>query len=47
MAMTAALEDEIVHPPLELLFTTDEEIGLKGASDLESGFADGKNTFKH
>ena len=42
MAMTAALEDEIVHPPLELLFTTDEEIGLKGASDLESGFADGK-----
>ncbi len=42
MAMTAVLEDEIEHPPLELLFTTDEEIGLKGAAALDSGFADGK-----
>ena len=42
IAMTAALDNETEHPPLELLFTTDEEIGLKGASRIEKGFAEGK-----
>ena len=42
MAMTAALDRETEHPPLELLFTTDEEIGLKGASRIKKGFAEGK-----
>jgi dipeptidase D len=42
MAMTAALADDIPHPPLELLFTVDEETGLTGASSLEPGFLEGK-----
>lgn len=33
---------EIEHPPLELLFTVDEETGLTGASGLEAGFFEGK-----
>ncbi|MDM8563252.1 hypothetical protein QUF54_07850, partial [Candidatus Marithioploca araucensis] len=32
MAMTLALEKGVLHPPLELLFTVDEERGLVGAS---------------
>lgn len=42
MAMTAALDKDIPHPPLELLFTVDEETGLTGASSLEPGFLEGK-----
>ncbi len=42
MAMTAALDPETEHPPLELLFTTDEEVGLKGASRIRPGFTEGK-----
>jgi dipeptidase D len=42
MAMTVALDTETPHPPLELLFTVDEETGLTGASALEPGFVDGK-----
>ncbi|HEX9972666.1 MAG TPA: aminoacyl-histidine dipeptidase [bacterium] len=42
MAMTAALDKEIKHPPLELLFTVDEETGLTGANSLEPGFIKGK-----
>jgi len=42
MAMVAALDKDIVHPPLELLFTVDEETGLTGANALEPGFIDGK-----
>ena len=42
MAMTAAIDSDIEHPPLELLFTTDEEVGLKGASRIKKGFAKGK-----
>ena len=32
----------IVHPPLEFLFTVDEETGLTGASGLSSDFVKGK-----
>jgi dipeptidase D len=42
MAMTMALDKECPHPPLELLFTVDEETGLTGASALEPGFAKGR-----
>jgi dipeptidase D len=35
MAMAAATDPECVHPPLELLFTVDEETWLTGASGLE------------
>jgi dipeptidase D len=42
MAMTLALDKTAVHPPLELLFTVDEETGLTGANALESTFIDGK-----
>ena len=41
-AMTAASEAGIEHPPLELLFTTDEEIGLCGADKIKPGFVGGK-----
>ncbi len=42
MAMTAATEADVPHPPLELLFTVDEETGLTGANALEPGFIKGK-----
>jgi len=42
MAMVAATDESIGHPPLELLFTTDEETGLTGASSLQPGFIKGK-----
>lgn len=42
MAMVAATDDKVGHPPLELLFTTDEETGLTGASSLQPGFLKGK-----
>ncbi len=42
MAMAIALDDEVGHGPLELLFTVDEETGLTGANELEPGFIDGK-----
>ena len=38
----AGKKGEIEHPPLELLFTVDEEIGLMGARGLEAGFFEGK-----
>ncbi|MDR0536701.1 MAG: aminoacyl-histidine dipeptidase [Tannerellaceae bacterium] len=34
--------DDIVHGPLECLFTVDEETGLTGAQALQSGFLQGK-----
>ena len=40
MAMTLALEKN--HPPLELLFTVDEETGLHGATDLDPELFDGR-----
>jgi dipeptidase D len=42
MAMVAATDKNVGHPPLELLFTTDEETGLTGASSLQPGFIKGK-----
>ncbi len=42
MALTAALDDDVPHPPLELLFTVDEETGLTGAIALEPDFIQGK-----
>ncbi len=42
MAMVAATDKTIGHPPLELLFTTDEETGLTGATALQPGFIKGK-----
>jgi len=42
MAMVAATDSTVEHPPLELLFTTDEETGLTGASSLQPGFIKGK-----
>lgn len=34
-ALATILDDTLVNPPLELLFTTDEETGLNGALNLE------------
>ena len=42
MAMVAATDKRVEHPPLELLFTTDEETGLTGATSLKDGFIKGK-----
>jgi len=42
MAMVLALDKEAVHPPLELLFTVDEETGLTGANALQADFIEGK-----
>jgi len=42
MAMALAEEANISHPPLELLFTVDEETGLTGAGGLKPGFFKGK-----
>lgn len=33
---------DIVHPPLEVLFTIDEETGMTGAKGLQAGFLTGK-----
>ena len=42
-AMLAVLEsDDLVHGPLELLFTIDEETGLTGASDLDASLLRGR-----
>jgi dipeptidase D len=42
-SMLAVLEaDDLVHGPLELLFTIDEETGLTGASDLDPSLLRGK-----
>ncbi len=41
-AMLAALSDkDIEHGPIEALFTVDEETGLTGAKELQSGFLTG------
>ena len=37
LALAVLDTPELQHPPLELLFTVDEETGLTGASDLEPG----------
>lgn len=42
MGLAAALDKELKHSPLELLFTVDEETGLTGAFALEPGFVHGR-----
>ncbi|HUX15643.1 MAG TPA: aminoacyl-histidine dipeptidase [Phycisphaerae bacterium] len=42
IAQAMVLDDAVEHPPLELLFTVDEETGLTGANRLEPGFLEGK-----
>jgi dipeptidase D len=42
LAMALASDKSIAHPPLELLFTVDEETGLNGAKELEAGFIQGR-----
>lgn len=42
LAMAMALDENVEHPPLEILITVDEETGLTGANALEPGFIDGK-----
>lgn len=44
VSMALALLDDknAIHPPLELLFTIDEERGLIGANSLKKGFMTGK-----
>ena len=41
MSMVLATTTEAPHPPLELLFTVDEETGLTGANNIEAGFLTG------
>ncbi len=42
-AMLAVMEaDDLVHGPLELLFTIDEETGLTGAAELDASLLSGK-----
>jgi len=38
--MTLLASDDIAHPPLEALFTTDEETGMTGAKGLKGGILD-------
>lgn len=42
MALSLALDKELVHGPIEVLITRDEEVGLIGASALEPGFLKSK-----
>ena len=44
LALGAALAEDpgVKHPPLELLFTVDEETGLTGAKKLGPGFVEGR-----
>lgn len=41
-AMAILADKGVVHPPLEALFTVDEETGMYGAFDLKGGFLQGK-----
>jgi dipeptidase D len=42
-AALAIMEDDtLVHPPIECLFTVDEETGLTGATKIQPGFLKGK-----
>jgi dipeptidase D len=42
MAFDLALNRDVKHPPLEILITSDEEIGLDGANALEGDFISGR-----
>ncbi|MBT4792539.1 MAG: beta-Ala-His dipeptidase [Halobacteriovoraceae bacterium] len=41
-ALATIFDESLVHPPLELLFTVDEETGLNGALGLEEKYLSGK-----
>lgn len=41
-ALATIFEDDLEHPPLELLFTVDEETGLNGALGLETKYLKSK-----
>ena len=41
-AMAVAVDPEVAHGPLELLFTVDEETGLTGASNLDPAMLHGR-----
>ena len=41
-SLAVADDDSVIHGPLELLFTVDEEVGLTGATKLEPGFIKAK-----
>lgn len=41
-ALATIFDKDLVHPPLELLFTVDEETGLNGALGLEHKYLSGK-----
>ena len=42
LAMAVAEDESVVHPPLELLFTVDEESGLTGATKLDADIISGQ-----
>jgi dipeptidase D len=42
LAMALAEDEDAPHPPLELLFTVEEEIGLAGANRMAEGWLKGK-----
>ncbi|MBF9017018.1 MULTISPECIES: beta-Ala-His dipeptidase [unclassified Oceanispirochaeta] len=42
LAMELVSSEDAEHPPIEILITSDEEIGLVGANALEDGFVEGK-----
>ena len=42
MALAILDSDDIPHPPLEAVFTTDEETGMYGADALDASILDGK-----
>ncbi|MDX9991437.1 MAG: aminoacyl-histidine dipeptidase [Anaerolineales bacterium] len=42
LAMALVEDQALRHPPLELLFTVEEEVGIGGANLLQPGFAEGK-----
>jgi len=41
-ALAVLADDELLHPPVEALFTVDEETGLTGANALQPGFVEGR-----
>ena len=41
-AMMLMADQELSHPPLEFIFTTEEEVGLLGALDLDTSELSGK-----
>ena len=42
MALAILEDDDLPHPPIEALFTTDEETGMYGASGLDASLISGK-----